>query len=322
VWDRLLASSGTTIDALRHPDRRTAMHRHPLLTRRQALIAPAALALGACATGAKGDVRTAAPAKADGRFSELEHRYDARLGVWALDTGSGRHVAHRAEERFAHCSTIKALSAGCVLHRRSLEQLEDVITYSRADLVTYSPITELHVDEGMTVRAVCDAAIRFSDNTAANLMLDDLGGPRALTAALRAIGDRRTRSDRRETALNSAIPGERLDTSTPRALARSLKAFAVDDALESEAKRAVLTSWLVSNTTGDALIRAGLPAGWRVGDKTGSGGYGTRNDIAVAWPPRRKPIVLAILSTRSRAEDEHDDTLIAEAASIVASRLS
>lgn len=116
-----------------------------------------------------------------------------------------------------------------------------MITFSRDDLVTYSPITERHVDEGMTVRAICDAAIRFSDNSAANLLLDDLGGPDALTAGLRAIGDRKTRSDRRETALNSAIPGELLDTSTPRALARILKAFAIDDALRSQAKRSLLS---------------------------------------------------------------------------------
>jgi beta-lactamase class A len=165
----------------------------------------------------------------------------------------------------------------------------------------------------MTRRELADAAVRFSDNTAANLLLADLGGPAGLRTALEAVGDDVTRPARDEPSLNEATPGDVRDTSTPRAMAATLQAFAVEDAL-AEPDRALLNDWLRRNTTGDALIRAGTPEGWVVGDKTGTGGYGTRNDIAVITPPGRAPIVLAILSDKGRADAEPDDDVIARAA--------
>lgn len=244
---------------------------------------------------------------------ELEAEFDARLGVVAVDTGSGRAVEHRADERFAYASTIKALLAGAVLATTSDDELDAVITFSESDLVTYSPITEDRVGTGMTRRELADAAVRFSDNTAANLLLEDVGGPAGLQAALQAVGDDVTRPARDEPALNGATPGDVRDTSTPRAMATSLQAFAVGEALEAP-DRALLNDWLQRNTTGDTLIRAGTPEGWVVGDKTGTGGYGTRNDIAVVTPPGRSPVVLVILSDKGRAGAEHDDELIARAA--------
>jgi beta-lactamase class A len=273
---------------------------------RQAAIAPAAAYVSARAQASG----TAGP---HARFALLEHRYDARLGVFGVDTASGRTVRHRADERFAFCSTFKALAAALVLRRRTLAELETVVRYSSADLVEYSPITAQHVDTGMTLRAVCDAAVRFSDNTAGNLLLRELGGPSGLTRALRNIGDPITRSDRLETDLNTALPGDRRDTSSPRALAADLRKLALGAVLSRD-KRALLTHWLITNTTGDSLIRAGVPRGWRVGDKSGKGGYGSRNDIAVIWPPRTKPIVLAVLSTRPQKDATPSDDLVAEAA--------
>lgn len=245
-------------------------------------------------------------------MTELEERFDARLGVFAVDTGSGKRVEHRADERFAYASTFKALLAGAVLAATTDEQLDEVLTFASSDLVTYSPVTQDRVATGMTRRELADAAVRFSDNTAANVLLADVGGPEGLAAALRSVGDDVTRPVRTETALNEAVPGDVRDTSTPRALAGSLRAYAVDDALD-DTDRALLTAWLEGSTTGDALIRAGTPDGWVVGDKTGSGGYGTRNDIAVITPPGRAPVVLAVLSDKGRAGAEHDDALIAEA---------
>lgn len=245
-------------------------------------------------------------------LADLEASFDARLGVVAVDTGSGRRVEHRADERFAYASTFKALLAAAVLDSATDAELDEVIRFTSSDLVTYSPVTENRVGEGMTRRELADAAVRFSDNTAANLLLDDLGGPQALARALRAVGDDVTHPVRTEPALNEAAPGDDRDTSTPRALAASLRAFAVDDAL-SATDRQVLNGWLQGNTTGDDLIRAGVPAGWLVGDKTGSGGYGTRNDIAVITPPGRPPIVLAVLSDKGEADAESDPALIAAA---------
>ncbi|MEW2475300.1 class A beta-lactamase [Micromonospora gifhornensis] len=261
---------------------------------------------------------SAAPVAVD--FGPLEQEFDARLGVYAVDTGTGRTIEHRADERFAYASTFKALAAAAVLKATTAEELDQVVRYSRDDLVTYSPITEQHVATGMTLRAIADAAVRYSDNTAGNLLFDRLGGPAGFKQALRDIGDDVTEPARIETALNAATPGDVRDTSTPRALATSLRAYAVDDALTTE-DRDVLVDWLKRNTTGEKVIRAGTPDGWVVGDKTGSGGYGTRNDIAVIWPPDREPIVLAVLSSRDAEDAGTDDALLARAAELTLNAL-
>ncbi|MFF5703840.1 class A beta-lactamase [Streptomyces sp. NPDC012794] len=300
------------------------------VTRRTSLTAVAALAaaplLGrakaARAADAPGTVAPAAAGAPAGRaFAALERQFDARLGVYAVDTGSGRTVQYRPDERFAYCSTHKALSAAAVLQRNTLEELEAVVRYGPADLVAHSPVTEQHVDTGMPLRALCDAAIRYSDNTAANLLLDELGGPKGLQSALAVLGDTTTRADRYETDLNEAAPGDLRDTSTPRALAADLRAYVLGDVLGA-GKRALLTDWLKRNTTGGALIRAGVPATWEVGDKTGGGGYGTRNDIAVAWPPGATPLVIAVLSSRGTPDAAYDDALIARAATTVVTALA
>ncbi|WP_433281009.1 class A beta-lactamase [Pseudonocardia xinjiangensis] len=259
-------------------------------------------------------------AAAEAGFAQLERDFDARLGVFALDTGSGRTLAFRADERFAFASTFKAMAAAAVLDRTSPTELDRVVHYGTADLVHYSPVTEQHVDTGMSLRDLCDAAVRYSDNTAANLLLHDLGGPAGLDAALAGIGDNVTDVARYEPELSDTAPGDERDTSTPRAFATDLQAYALGDAL-SDDDRAQLVGWLRGNTTGDALIRAGVPDGWVVGDKTGDGTYGTRNDIAVLWPPDRAPLVLAVMSDRAAQDAEHDDALIAKAAEVAAGAL-
>lgn len=257
---------------------------------------------------------------ADPGFQRLEETFDARLGVYAVDTGTGRTVQYRADERFAYASTYKALAAAEVLDETTDAQLDRVVRYSADDLVTYSPITGQHVADGMTLRALADAAVRYSDNTAGNLLLRHLGGPQRFEKELREVGDETTDAARYETELNEATPGDKRDTSTARALADDLRAYAVGDALPP-ADRDVLNTWLRGNTTGGALIRAGVPDGWVVGDKTGAAGYGTRNDIAVIWPPDRAPIVLAVLSSRDEKDATYDNALIAEATKVVIAHL-
>ncbi|MGW2324762.1 class A beta-lactamase [Streptomyces sp. NPDC001700] len=257
-----------------------------------------------------------------GELQALERKFDARLGLYAVDTGTGREVAYRDGERFGFHSTFKAIAAAAVLRTHSLSGMNKVITYSRDDLIDNSPITEKHVDTGMTLRELCDAAVRYSDNTAANLMFDALGGPKGLEREIRRVGDDVTRMERIEPELSKWVPGETRDTTTPRALAKDLRAYVLGDVLPKP-ERAQLTTWLKTNTTGDALIRAGVPKGWIVGDKTGSGFYyAARNDIAVVWRPGAAPIVMAVLTNRSGEDDEHDDKLIAETASVVADTLS
>ncbi|MFD9292633.1 class A beta-lactamase [Streptomyces sp. NPDC060030] len=305
------------------------------LPRRTALSAFAGLAalpLAACDTGTPAGAPPApsgpAPSppesarrRAGRALRELERKFQARLGVYAVDTGTGVSVTHRPNERFAYASTCKVLLAGAVLGTHTLQQLERLVRYGPGDLVAHSPITERHVGSGMTLRQLCDAAVRHSDNAAANFLFADLGGPRRLQDTLIALGDRTTRCDRYETALSEAAPGDLRDTSTPRALAADLRAYVLGDVLSAE-KRAVLTDWLRRNTTGGALIRAGVPAGWPVGDKTGTGGYGTRNDIAVVWPPESAPITVAVLSRRGTRGAKPQDALIAEAARVTLSALT
>lgn len=270
-------------------------------------------ALAGCSNDSAHSAQPKQSDRQSNQFSRLEDQYDARLGVFALDTGTNKTVTYRADERFAYASTHKALAVGALLKQTSIADLNRRITYTRDDLVNYNPITEKHVDTGMTLKELCDASIRYSDNTAGNLILKQIGGPSGFKQSLREIGDNVTNPERIEPDLNEVKPGETHDTSTPKALAKSLQAFTVGDALPKE-KREMLVDWLKRNTTGDALIRVGVPKGWEVADKTGAGSYGTRNDIAVIWPPKGDPIVLAVLSSRDKKDADYNDKLIAEAA--------
>ncbi|MDA2074331.1 class A beta-lactamase BlaIII [Bacillus cereus] len=252
----------------------------------------------------------------DNSFAKLEKEYDAKLGIYALDTGTNQTVSYRSDDRFAFASTSKSLAVGVLLRQNSIEALDERITYTREDLSNYNPITEKHVDTGMTLKELADASVRYSDSTAHNLILKKLGGPSAFEKILREIGDTVTNSERFEPELNEVNPGETHDTSTPKAIAKTLQSFTLGTVLPSE-KRELLVDWMKRNTTGDKLIRAGVPKGWEVADKTGAGSYGTRNDIAVIWPPNKKPIVLAILSNHDKEDAEYDDKLIADATKTV-----
>jgi beta-lactamase class A len=265
---------------------------------------------------------TSAPAgqHSTAAFEGLEQQFGATLGVYAVDTGSGATVTYRADRRFAFCSTYKALVAGVLLRRDTDAELATVVTYTSADLLAYAPITSQHLATGMSVDDLISAAIRQSDNTAANLLLAGLGGPSGLQSHLRGLGDRTTNVDRNEPAVNTAVPGDVRDTTTPRALATDLRRFALGDALTA-ARRAQLNDNLAGNTTGGPYIRAGVPTGWTVGDKTGNGDYGTRNDIAVVRPPGRKPIVIALLSNRAQQDSSSQDALLAEATKVIVTDL-
>ncbi|MFC9414890.1 class A beta-lactamase [Bacillus mobilis] len=249
-------------------------------------------------------------------FVKLEKEYDAKLGIYALDTGTNQTVTYRSDERFAYASTHKALAVGALLQKKSIEDLDQKIKYTSKDLVNYNPITEKYVDTGMTLKELADASIRYSDNTAQNLILKQLGGPSEFKKSLREIGDSITNPERFEPELNEVQPGDTRDTSTPMALATSLQTYTLSDILPIE-KRNFLIDLMKRNTTGDNLIRAGVPEEWEVADKTGSGSYGTRNDIAIIWPPNKKPIVLAVLSNHAKEDAKYEDKLIADATKIV-----
>jgi beta-lactamase class A len=258
-------------------------------------------------------VHAAAPFLAD-ELSRIESGSGGRLGVAILDTGTQRRAEHRAAELFPMCSTFKLLAAAAVLKRaeNGQDQLQRRIKFQASDLVTYSPVTKDHVGgDGMTLAELCAAALNYSDNTAANLLLASLGGPQGLTAYARSIGDPVTRLDRIEPDLNEAVPGDPRDTTTPAAMLQNLHTLLFGDVL-SAASRDQLTAWLLGNRTGDTRLRAGLPPGWRCGDKTGSGERGSTNDIGVIWPPQGAPILVTVYLTETAAASEARNATLAD----------
>lgn len=255
-------------------------------------------------------------------FASIAAKSGGRLGAAMLDTGSGLTADLNGDERFPLCSTFKLLAAAALLARvdGDEENLDREIAVRPQDIVTYSPETENHVGGAMSLAAVCAAAITLSDNTAGNLMLDALGGPQAVTAYARSLGDTVTRLDRTETALNEAAPGDPRDTTTPNAMVGDLRALLVGDALTARSKDQLIT-WLIANKTGDARLRAGFPEDWRVGDKTGSCNAETANDIAIAWPPGRAPILIATYLTDSSAPRDVQNAAIADVGRAVAAAI-
>jgi beta-lactamase class A len=265
----------------------------------------------------------AARAAESDSFAALEDQHGGQLGVAALDTGTGHRVGHRARERFAMCSTFKLLATAAVLRKVDLghEELTRLVAYGKADLLSYAPVTRAHVSEGhMSLGALCQAAIEWSDNTAANLLLASLGGPAAVTQLARALGDPVTRLDRNEPSLNDILPGDIRDTTTPAAMLADMKRVLLGNTL-SKASRTQLIDWLQHAQTGKDRLRAGLPADWKAGDKTGSGFRGETNDIAVAWPRGRAPILIAAYYKGSTAPAKARSAVLADVGRIVAANL-
>jgi beta-lactamase class A len=254
------------------------------------------------------------------QLAELERQSGGRLGVAILDCANGRLIGRRLDERFPMCSTFKMMLAAQVLHRAAIgeERLERRVVFTAADLLSYAPVTSQHVGEpGMTIAMLCEAAITMSDNTAANLLLAHSGGPVAFTRFARSIGDPATRLDRIEPALNEARPGDPRDTTTPAAMARSLRMLALGGVLPTDV-RALLTGWLIGCRTGAARLRAGLPQGWAVGDKTGTGERGSTNDIAIIWPADRDPVIVAAYMTGATPGADAREAILASVGSLVA----
>lgn len=253
------------------------------------------------------------------QLAKLEARSGCRLGVSALDTQSGYQLSHRAEERFALCSTFKVLAVAAVLARaaRGDDDLTRMLHPRSADIVPYSPVVQARLNEGMTLEQLCEAAMVWGDNSAANLLLSTLGGPPGLTAYARTLGDGVTRLDRLETAVNEAVPGDDRDTSSPQAMQGNLKRLLLEDALPAP-ERERLKQWMLGCKTGDQRLRAGLPADWQLGHRTGAGGHGTCNDIGAAWRSGAGPVLMSVYLTESKAELADREQVIAEAARIIA----
>jgi beta-lactamase class A len=259
-------------------------------------------------------------AAADELAAALERKHGGRLGVAMLDTGSGHRAGYRADERFLMCSTFKFLAVAAVLARvdEGREQLDRRIVFGKDVLLKWAPETSLHVGApGMTISQLCRVVITLSDNTAANLLLASLGGPSAVTAFVRSLGDPLTRLDRIEPELNVTHPGDLRDTTSPTAMLGDLRAVLLGHAL-ADASRQLLIQWLRSCTTGLDKLRAGLPPGWQAGDKTGSGAQGESNDVAILWPPRRAPLLVTAYYRPASPDADISRTVLAEVGRIAA----
>lgn len=286
------------------------------LSRRELLLGGGALvALAACSREPdRTDSRTSTlidpgeplPPLAD-RIDALERRYGAFVGLSAVDLGSGRSVTNRADDPFSMCSTFKGYASARVLQKSVSGELAltDAVPIEAGDIVSNSPITETRVGRTMTMAELCQAALQRSDNAAGNLLLRTIGGPQAITVFARTIGDDRSRLDRWETALNAAVPGDPRDTSTPRALGAGYQRLLTSDAL-APPLRDQLEQWMRGNQT--SSLRAGLPPGWTSADKTGSGDYGSTNDVGVAYGPDGERLLLSIM-TRSQTDDPRAENL-------------
>lgn len=291
---------------------------NPALTRRTLLA-------GAAALGVALTLPAARAAAAD-RFTELELNHDIKIGLYAQNLATGETLAHRPGERFPHCSVFKTLAVAALLddrrpHLRGV--LDRGVHYAPGSLVDYSPFLTECVDRGKvpTGAEVCRAALQLSDNGAGNWILSMVDGPAGATRFVRRLGDQVTRMDRWETELNSAHPGDERDTTTPAAIAKTYTELLTGRALRP-AQRHRLRTWMLGNKTSDERFRAGLPDGWRLADKTGSGGYGSANDVGVAWTDRGVPVVIAAFTRTDREDAETiDSAIIAELARISAATL-
>ncbi|MFM1896788.1 MAG: beta-lactamase class [Pseudomonadota bacterium] len=251
---------------------------------------------------------------------DLERQLGARIGVAIHDLAAGQRFAYRGDERFPLSSTFKVLACGALLVRvdAGLERLDRVVSFAVEDLVDYSPVTEGRVGPpGMTLEELCAATLATSDNTAGNLVLAAIGGPDAVTRLSRSIGDDMTRLDRWETALNEGTPGDPRDTTTPAAMATALEKLVLGDVLTTRS-RDTLQQWLQANQVGDPLLRAGIPADWRIADKTGAGGHGSRSIAAVLWPPMGGPVIATVYITETDASMEARNAAIAHIGRVIA----
>ncbi|QIG80670.1 class A beta-lactamase [Stakelama tenebrarum] len=279
---------------------------------RRALIAGSAAALAVGCGPAREDLAITG----DGLFDDLARKFGGGIGIAALDTGSGRRIDFDSISRYAMCSTFKLPLAGMILARNDagVLQLDEEIGFGPDDMVPYAPVTERFLDRGaMTIAELCEAAVTLSDNVAANLLLRRIGGPGAFTQWLRSIGDTTTRLDRIEPALNSNLPGDPRDTTTPGAMLDTVNKLVLGNVL-APASRAGLAQWAVACETGDNRLRAGLPDAWRIGDKTGTSANGAANDVAIVWPPERPPFLIACFIDCARVTAAERDAGHAEVA--------
>lgn len=297
------------------------------LDRRGLLIGSTALFATACAP----QVPLTDLAASNTAMAALEAKAGGRVGAFILDTASGKSSGYRYDELFGMCSTFKLALAAAVLQagQRGSFDPGKMLPFTKADIVANSPVAATNLDKGaMSMLAMAEAIQKTSDNTAANLLIREFGGPEAVTKIFRSWGDGVTRLDRYEPAMNNVPPGEVRDTTSPRAFAQTMARLLTADSILQSASRETLIGWMIDTKTGSERIRAGLPPSWRAGDKTGTGWGSTynnkTNDVAIFWPPARPPVIVTAYYEADGRYDEirdADQALLADIGQIAAAQV-
>lgn len=284
-----------------------------MFSRRSVLAGTGTLAIAAC-TRSSTEAAPASPSAPEPfDLSALEGREGGRLGIAAKDMGTGRVLSWRGEERFVYCSTFKMFLAAATLMRIQAgeERLDRMIPVTRADMINHAPVTEPAIGGSLSVEALMKGTVEVSDNPAANILLREMGGLEPMQAFYRDLGDASTRVDRFEPEMNR-LDGDK-DTIQPLQSAANIERLLVDGGTPlSEASKALLLKWMFDSPTGAARLKAGVPEGWRVAHKTGTGGYGPTNDIGVLYPPSGAPVIVAAYY-HAATDDPKNEAVIAQA---------
>lgn len=276
------------------------------------------LMLSACA------YESVQPADFSKSIAALESVHGGKIGVYAINTANNQKLGYRSDERFAMCSTHKMLLVAAVLSRvdKQKDSLDRLVKFSQSDIQSYAPIAKQHLEQGaMSVADLSAATIQYSDNTTATLLLKSIGGPKAFNRYMQSLGDRITRLDRYEPEINTNIPLDPRDTTTPSAITNSMHKLLVGNALSANSKE-LLLEWLIGNTTGDKKLRAGINPNWKVGDKTGSGENGASSDVAIVWPTDSKPWLIAVYYTDAKSSPDQQSAVIAQVGKIIGDTFS
>jgi beta-lactamase class A len=303
-----------------HQARGQAFRQHESLKGNHVVLNRGRLLAGAPLLATLPGLVAAAPAP----LEAYERLSGGRIGVYAEKVATGAKLTWRASERFVMCSTFKASLAALVLLRvdQGQDSLDRLIPYGIADMQDYAPVAKENLEKGaLSVAQMCKAAVELSDNTCANLLLARVGGPAAVTAFWRFIGDEVSRLDHDEPLLNRTPAGRHEDTTTPAAMAVNLRRIVLGDVL-SRPSRELFTGWMLNCQTGDKRLRAGLPKGWRIGNKTGNNGKDAAGDIGVVWPPSGGPLLLCVYTRGGTPTVAQFETVFTNIAQLVARQLA
>ncbi|KTT83107.1 BlaZ-like penicillin-hydrolyzing class A beta-lactamase [Mammaliicoccus sciuri] len=251
-------------------------------------------------------------------LKKVEDKYDANIGVYALNTATDEEITFNEDKRFAYASTFKAVSSAMLLEKTPHNELNNKVHVSKEDIVPYSPVLEKFINKDITIKKLIEATMLYSDNTANNMIIEELGGYKEVNKRLKSLDDKTTKPSRMEPELNIYDPKSNRDTSTPQAFGKTLNKLINDGRLSKENK-AFLIDLMINNKSGDTLIKKGAPKNFKVADKSGQAiTYASRNDVAFVYPKgESKPIVLVIFTNKEGKTDKPNDKVVSETAKVV-----